>query len=447
MSVIKWLGKIAQSTVDPGRQQRIDNLEAHLIKMLKSGGQNFSIGQVQLPPDFSPEDLRDASERLFSKQLERAWADQVITVAESKQLSFLIRALQIPKDKVQAMQLACVKRAFEIVLAKSIDDGVIDAKEKKHLSHITGQAGISLGDFVNTYFKSECEDFLRGVFLNAVNDGAITQEEWGNLVSAMEALGVSKDEFFSKIAKQAKAFVEHVLADAKSDECISPDEESYLLWLLDNLKLPKPFCRYVVEEINSIKSLEQIAAGKLPSIEAPEGLETVGGELVHAAEICYFHQTRNLKSGPKVTIHEGILFLTDRKIVFVSASKSLRLSYRSILVHAGNESLVKFRAQNKPEILLELEEPDRTVYPIFCSALAIANQTKTASSDGKRSRHISRDVRQTVWRQYGGRCADCEADDYLEFDHIIPVAKGGSNAVANIQLLCRRCNNKKSDRI
>ena len=96
MSVIKWLGKIAQSTVDPGRQQRIDHLEAHLIKMLKSGGQNFSIGQVQLPPDFSPEDLRDASERLFSKQLERAWADQVITVAESKQLSFLIRALQIP---------------------------------------------------------------------------------------------------------------------------------------------------------------------------------------------------------------------------------------------------------------------------------------------------------------------------------------------------------------
>jgi 5-methylcytosine-specific restriction endonuclease McrA len=35
----------------------------------------------------------------------------------------------------------------------------------------------------------------------------------------------------------------------------------------------------------------------------------------------------------------------------------------------------------------------------------------------------------------------------LEFDHIIPVAKGGSNAETNVQLLCRRCNGKKSDMI
>ena len=39
------------------------------------------------------------------------------------------------------------------------------------------------------------------------------------------------------------------------------------------------------------------------------------------------------------------------------------------------------------------------------------------------------------------------AEDYLEYDHIIPVSKGGSNTAANIQLLCRRCNGKKSDKI
>jgi 5-methylcytosine-specific restriction endonuclease McrA len=35
----------------------------------------------------------------------------------------------------------------------------------------------------------------------------------------------------------------------------------------------------------------------------------------------------------------------------------------------------------------------------------------------------------------------------LEFDHVIPHAKGGSNTDNNIQLLCRGCNLKKSDRI
>ena len=42
---------------------------------------------------------------------------------------------------------------------------------------------------------------------------------------------------------------------------------------------------------------------------------------------------------------------------------------------------------------------------------------------------------------------ECAALDYLEFDHLIPVAKGGSNTVNNIQLLCRRCNGSKGDRI
>jgi 5-methylcytosine-specific restriction endonuclease McrA len=42
---------------------------------------------------------------------------------------------------------------------------------------------------------------------------------------------------------------------------------------------------------------------------------------------------------------------------------------------------------------------------------------------------------------------ECGAGAYLEFDHIIPVAKGGGNTVANIQILCRGCNGRKSDRI
>jgi 5-methylcytosine-specific restriction endonuclease McrA len=52
-----------------------------------------------------------------------------------------------------------------------------------------------------------------------------------------------------------------------------------------------------------------------------------------------------------------------------------------------------------------------------------------------------------VWQRYGGQCAECSATDYLEFDHIIPHAKGGGNGDNNIQLLCRKCNLKKSDHI
>ncbi|WP_324198746.1 HNH endonuclease [Nocardia amamiensis] len=39
------------------------------------------------------------------------------------------------------------------------------------------------------------------------------------------------------------------------------------------------------------------------------------------------------------------------------------------------------------------------------------------------------------------------ADHYLEFDHIIPLSRGGATSVANLQILCRRRNLEKGARI
>jgi hypothetical protein len=60
---------------------------------------------------------------------------------------------------------------------------------------------------------------------------------------------------------------------------------------------------------------------------------------------------------------------------------------------------------------------------------------------------IPEDVKLLVWARDGGHCVRCGAKQDLHFDHIIPVAKGGGNSEANIQILCQTCNLKKSDRI
>jgi hypothetical protein len=41
---------------------------------------------------------------------------------------------------------------------------------------------------------------------------------------------------------------------------------------------------------------------------------------------------------------------------------------------------------------------------------------------------IPGDVRMFVWRRGGGRCVECRSNKNLEFDHVIPLAEGGSNS-------------------
>jgi Holliday junction DNA helicase RuvB len=70
------------------------------------------------------------------------------------------------------------------------------------------------------------------------------------------------------------------------------------------------------------------------------------------------------------------------------------------------------------------------------------------TQDVRESREaIPSTVRREVWRRDEGKCKKCGSRKNLEYDHIIPVAEGGSNTARNIELLCEACNRAKSDLI
>ncbi len=68
------------------------------------------------------------------------------------------------------------------------------------------------------------------------------------------------------------------------------------------------------------------------------------------------------------------------------------------------------------------------------------------TKDGHRE-PIPSDIANAVWNRDGGQCCICGSRSDLEFDHIIPISKGGATTFRNLQLLCKKCNIRKSDRI
>lgn len=112
--------------------------------------------------------------------------------------------------------------------------------------------------------------------------------------------------------------------------------------------------------------------------------------------------------------------------------------------------------------LLSLLDPERNAYvsqfseedvacrvfghtcPVFFYQSG-ASETRESRQDG---RYIPRHIMLKVVRRDGHICQICRTnvpDDKIEFDHIIPVAKGGPTSVDNLRVLCRTCNRTKSD--
>ena len=115
----------------------------------------------------------------------------------------------------------------------------------------------------------------------------------------------------------------------------------------------------------------------------------------------------------------------------VSLQKLFDLSY---------DQLLKFKEK---EIIAALERGADirdldTVYKL--------PQSISSTSDSF-SRRTSQKAKDLVWNRDGGKCVICSSNVNLEFDHIIPFSKGGSNTYRNLQLLCEKCNRKKYNKI
>lgn len=449
--VLSWLQKGWTMFVDPEREKRLDELVKATHKAMSVERGEFNFDKTVKTLGIADEDVPEVARRLFKKCLLKAWEDDELSEREQRSLAAIAKRLNVPTEEVTMLQRMEAKRVFGAIVTKAFVDGNLSDAEYHRLELVTGTCGATPAEFFRSEFAEEGEGFIRNHFvkLDVSASGKIEDDDWRGLLRTARRLGMSEAEFRQAIEAPAEHLVEHYLADFKSDEEITQQEATTLEWMLTNLIHNQQFAQYVRTEVQQIRRFTEIKEGRLPSLPAPKTVALRAGEIVHFVSACTFTRYVQRKSGQVDPVQvSGLATVTDDRLIFTSQTQSHDLIHRRILGYRPTKFGLDVQASGKAAGIYEFEKDVKFGILIWMTAIQLATQNLIARQDASADvRRIPRDVRQRVWQRYGGRCAECNATNYLEFDHIIPVAKGGGCTDNNIQLLCRGCNSKKSDKI
>lgn len=81
--------------------------------------------------------------------------------------------------------------------------------------------------------------------------------------------------------------------------------------------------------------------------------------------------------------------------------------------------------------------------PEYLAHIASIRRARLRGAEGSHTLEEWEEVK----KHHGYRCVYCGTDENITKDHIIPLTKGGTDYIDNIQPLCHNCNSSKGNRI
>jgi 5-methylcytosine-specific restriction endonuclease McrA len=233
-------------------------------------------------------------------------------------------------------------------------------------------------------------------------------------------------------------------AFAMSDGVVSAEERAGVYAAAHRLWIDPAAVRHLTGPLERTYALTEVRAGRLPQVTTPDLHLPIG---VSCHLDVFSTRWRALKSGPAAT--SGRLIFTNKGVTFAATSHGGEATWNRIVrvdIRWPDNLVIE---SSTSRLAGEFTVPDCEWAAEIASTLLRVDRRQLVTGAGRTP--IPQHVKGEVWRRDGGRCVQCGLDGSggasLEFDHIIPVALGGATSPANLQVLCRRCNNLKGARI
>ena len=305
---------------------------------------------------------------------------------------------------------------------------------------------------------------FRETFLHLTHDGIFTPEKWNNLYGQYLSGsaggvtdGLNKGEALEYICADVLHFLDRMLSNATFRRPLTDEVEKHMYQLLGLFAIPNAQAGQILRRLTILN----IYRGNFPVIP----LQWLQSIHLDSDESCYMFTSASYikeSASSRKSIIQGNLVVTNKKLRFLSATGGLEVGWNTIMriEQRQRQETVTVKGKNllltMRGIYLELTKksgngfydvPDPEMAIAIIETLVRIAKRQIVQADDNNSRHIPQDVKIVVWQRDHGKCVQCGAGDYLEFDHIIPFSKGGASTVGNVQLLCRRCNLAKRDQI
>lgn len=165
------------------------------------------------------------------------------------------------------------------------------------------------------------------------------------------------------------------------------------------------------------------------------------GERIRIKNWNKFQHYRDRKP-PWIKLHRDLLDNLDYFSLSAESAKNLPLIW---IIASEIDGFVPSVEQLAWRLRVTVETAQSVLHDLKNKGFIVTSSAEhiAPQNDKWASRHIPLVVKVAVQKRDRGLCVVCQSSSRLEYDHIIPVSKGGTSTLGNIQLLCKSCNRKK----
>lgn len=267
--------------------------------------------------------------------------------------------------------------------------------------------------------------------------------QWAGLLADLQSRNVPASYALEAIRNEAGAHLRRFVAAALAEDDATRETVDTFRARVAMLEVPDAVSIEMQVRLERGHRLTEVRRGHLPTVEST-------AMILDSDERCHLHVPCHYERqlARRVASIAGDLLLTNNKLRFVGYGDGWELPWHKI-VDVGvdaDRAIEIFATQKRGTGRYYLRDAEY-VAAVGKTLVRMAKRQLVGRPGTIDTAAVPQHVKNAVYQRDGGRCRECGAGSYLEFDHIIPRSRGGATSVNNLQLLCRRCNLRKGNRL